>query len=114
MAYEQMKSLKPGDFKRACGVHPQTFAPMPQVLRDYAPKKVKPGRPPMLSLEEQLFMTLQYWREYRTYFYMGLSWGVAESVVCRTVHKIKNRLIKSQTSICQARRSGVPLALRLP
>ena len=96
MTYEQMKNLKPGDFKRACGVHPQTFETMLQVLRDHAQKKVKPGRPPTLSLEDQLLMTLQYWREYRTYFHIGLSWGVAESVVCRTVQKIENLLIKSQ------------------
>jgi hypothetical protein len=41
-------------------------------------------------------MTLQSWREYRTYFHIGLSWGVAESVVCRTVQKIENLLIKSK------------------
>ena len=96
MTYEQMKDLQSRDFKRACGVHPQTFATMLQVLREHEQKKVKPGRPPALSLEDQLFMTLQYWREYRTYFHIGLSWGVDESVVCRTVHKIENLLIKSK------------------
>jgi hypothetical protein len=94
MTYEQMKDLKPGAFKRACGVHPQTFATMLQVLRDHEQRKIKPGRPSTLSLEDQLLMALQYWREYRTYFHLGLSWGLAESVVCRTVHKIENLLIK--------------------
>jgi hypothetical protein len=69
---------------------------MLQVLRENAQKKIKPGRPSTLSLEEQLLMTLQYGREYGTYFHIGLSWGVAESVVCRTVHKIENLLIKSK------------------
>jgi Helix-turn-helix of DDE superfamily endonuclease len=96
MTYERMKHLKPGDFKRACGVHPQTFETMLQVLRDHEQKKVKPGRPPTLSLEDQLLMSLQYWREYRTYFHIGLSWGVDESVVCRTVQKIENLLIQSK------------------
>ena len=32
MTYEQMKELKPGDFKRACGVYPRTFETMLQVL----------------------------------------------------------------------------------
>ena len=40
--------------------------------------------------------SLQYWREYRTYFHLGLSWGLDESVVCRTVQKIENVLIKSK------------------
>jgi hypothetical protein len=96
MTYEQMKHLKPGDFKRACGVHPQTFETMLQVLREHEQQKVKPGRPPTLSLEDQLLMSLQYWREYRTYFHIGLSWGVAESVVCRTVQKIEHLLIKNK------------------
>jgi Helix-turn-helix of DDE superfamily endonuclease len=96
MTYEQMKHLPPEDFKRACGVHPQTFETMLQVLRAHEQRKVKPGRPSRLSLEDQLCMTLQYWREYRTYFHIGLSWGVDESIVCRTVHKIENLLIKSK------------------
>ena len=96
MTYEQMKDLKPGDFKRACGVYPQTFEQMLQVLRAHEQQKAKPGRPPTLSIEDQLVMALQYWREYRTYFHIGLSWGVDESVVCRTVHKIENLLIQSK------------------
>jgi hypothetical protein len=96
MTYEQIKDLKPDDFKRACGVHPQTFDTMLPVLREHVQKKRKPGRPAKLSLEDPLVMTLQYWREYRTYFHLGLSWGVAESVVCRTVRRIENLLIKSK------------------
>jgi hypothetical protein len=33
MTYEQLKDLKPGACKRACGVHRQTFEHMLQVLR---------------------------------------------------------------------------------
>jgi len=96
MTYEQIKDLKPDNFKRACGVHPHTFDTMLHVLREHVQKKAKPGRPAKLSLEDQLVMTLQYWREYRTYFHLGLSWGVAESVVCRTVRRIENLLIQSK------------------
>jgi hypothetical protein len=35
MTYEQMKDLKPGDFKRACGVHPPD-------LRDHAAGLTRP------------------------------------------------------------------------
>lgn len=96
MTYEQLKALKPEDFKRACGVSPPTFAEMRHVLQAYERRKIKPGRPPKLSLENRLLMALQYWREYRTYFHLGLSWGVDESVVCRTVHQIEQRLLTSQ------------------
>ena len=96
MTYEQIKALKPEEFKRACGVHPQTFEKMLQVLRECGQRKIKPGRPTKLSLEDQLCMTLQYWREDRTYFHIGLSWGVTESVVCRTVQRVETLLIQSK------------------
>jgi Helix-turn-helix of DDE superfamily endonuclease len=96
MTYEQIQDLKPQEFKRACGVHPQTFDKMLHVLREHRQRKVKQGRPAKLSLEDPLLMTLQYWREYRTYFHIGLSWGVAESIVCRTVQRIANLLIQSK------------------
>ncbi len=89
MTYEQLKDLKPRDFKRACGVSPQTFEGMRHILRAHEQSKVKPGRPPKLSLENRWLMTLPYWREYRTYFHLGLAWGVDESVGCRTVPKLE-------------------------
>ena len=60
MTYEQMKDLKPEAFKRACGVPPQTFDKMLHILREQGQRKIKPGRPAKLSLEDQRFMTLQY------------------------------------------------------
>jgi len=41
-------------------------------------------------------MTLEYWREYRTYFHVGQSWGVDESTAYRTIRKIENILIGSR------------------
>jgi Helix-turn-helix of DDE superfamily endonuclease len=55
----------------------------------------KSGRPSKLSIEDQLLMTLQYWREYRTYFHMEMDWGLDETNVLRNVRKIENILIKS-------------------
>jgi len=37
-----------------------------------------------------------YWREYRTEFHIGLTYGVSESTVCRTIQKIENVLIQSR------------------
>ena len=53
------------------------------------------GRPPKLSRADQLLMTLMYWREYRTEFHIGLTYGVSESAVCRTIKKIEDVLVKS-------------------
>ena len=41
-------------------------------------------------------MVIEYWREYRTYYHIGLDWGLSESAVCRTVYKIENILISSR------------------
>jgi hypothetical protein len=37
-----------------------------------------------------------YWREYRTEFHIGLTYGVSEATVCRTIKKIENVLIQSK------------------
>ena len=41
-------------------------------------------------------MTLEYWREYRTYFHIGQSWGVTESTACRIIQKIENIISQSR------------------
>ena len=53
------------------------------------------GRTPKLIREDQLLMTLMYWREYRTEFHIGITYSVSEATVCRTIRKIENVLMKS-------------------
>ncbi|MDR0723999.1 MAG: transposase family protein [Endomicrobium sp.] len=40
------------------------------VKRGYKKKRSKGGRKSKLEVEEILLMTLEYWREYRTYFHI--------------------------------------------
>jgi hypothetical protein len=93
MRYETVQMLKDEEFKRSTGVQRKTFEQMLQViktgLRDF-------GRPTKLSRADQLLMTLMYWREYRTEFHIGLTYGVSESTVCRTIKKVENALIQSE------------------
>lgn len=95
MTYDDVKALKPQAFKRLCGVQPETFAQMLSLLEQKAQQKRKPGRPLKLSLPERLLMTLQYWREYRTYFHVGQSWGVNESTAYRIIRAVEDTLIQS-------------------
>ncbi|MCZ8118604.1 MAG: IS5 family transposase [Microcystis sp. LE18-22.4A] len=95
MNYEQVKTLKPTEFKRLCGVYPDTFKDMVTVLKAEKVWQKKTGRPSKLSTEDQLLITLEYWREYRTYFHRGNSWGINESTAYRIVRKVENVLIKS-------------------
>lgn len=94
MTYEQVKHLRPTEFKRLSGVRPETFQQMISVLTPRRQAGQRGGQP-KLSVEDQLLLTLQYWREYRTYFHLAHSWGVHESTVCRTVHQIERLLTHS-------------------
>jgi hypothetical protein len=93
MRYETVQKLKNKDFKRSTGVRRSTFEKMLEVveagLRDF-------GRPPKLCRADQLLLTLMYWREYRTEFHVGLTYGVSEATVCRTIKKVEDVLIKSK------------------
>ena len=97
MSYETVKNLKPKEFKRLCGVNLETFSSMVKLVKNHEKLKKKTGRPSKLSLENQILMTLEYLREYRTYFHIGQSWGLNESTVYRIVTKIENILINSPT-----------------
>ncbi len=82
-------------FKRKLGVKPQTFAKMLDILKARETNKKKRGRTPSLCLEDQLVLSLSFWREYRTHFHLSEDWRVAESTVRRTIERVENALIKS-------------------
>jgi hypothetical protein len=97
MSYEQIKDLRPALFKRYCGVKPETFRRMVTVVSLHlAETRIKSGRPPKLSVEDQVLMTLEYWREYRTFFHIARSWGIHESSVWRTIRRVEDILTKSK------------------
>lgn len=96
MTYEKIKNLTSEKFKRLCGVKKETFAQMVELVKNHEKIKTKTGRPSKLSLENQVLMTLEYLREYRTYFHTGQSWGVNESTAYRIIQKIENILVRSR------------------
>ncbi len=83
-------------FRRRTGVYPETFAQMEAVLIEREGQKKKSGRPAALRVAEQLLMTLEFWREYRTFAHLGDDWGVHETTVHRTVERVEEALIASQ------------------
>jgi len=93
--YTETKNLPPHEFKRLCGVHLETFNEMVLVVKNYVYEHKKTGRPPKLNIEDQVLMTLEYYREYRTYFHIGKNWGLNEANVYRTIKKIEKILIQS-------------------
>ena len=95
MTYKQVKKLKAEEFKRLSGVHYETFNQMVEIVKKvYCSRKIT-GRPPKLKVEDQVLMTLEYLREYRTYFHLGTTWGVNESTAYRIVKRVENILIQA-------------------
>jgi hypothetical protein len=94
MNYEDVKNLKDGDFKRLCGVSKETFTVMCEVVSEHK-RATRRGRKSNLSIENQVLLTLSFWREYRTLFHLGRDWNLHESNVSRLVRRIEEILIKS-------------------
>jgi len=93
LKYEQALGLNGRDFRRRTGVDSETFAEMEAVLHNREASKRKSGRPPALPVGAQLLLTLEFWREYRTFFHLGQDWGMHETTVLRTVVRVENALV---------------------
>jgi hypothetical protein len=82
-------------FCRHTEVSPKTFAEMAAVLSLYEGRKKRSGRPAALSVAQQLLLTLEFWREYRTFAHLGDDWGMQEDGLHYTVERVEAALISS-------------------
>jgi len=88
--------LKDTDFKQIVGVKKDTYAAMVEQLQiTYATKHKRRGRHTKLSLEDQLFMTLKYCRQYVTQKELAFEFEVGEATVHDTIVWVENTLVKS-------------------
>lgn len=96
MKFECVKNLKSEEFRRLTGVKFQTFMKMQEII-DVAlkAKKSRGGRPNKLSVEDMILMTLEYLREYRTYFHIAKNYGISESNCYYNIRFVEDTLIKS-------------------
>lgn len=97
MKYQNLQKLNADEFRRATGVKRNTFALMIEIINhnESQQKKKKLGRPKKLSVEDRLLLTLEYLREYRTFFHIAQSYGISESLAHTTTRDIEDILIKS-------------------
>jgi len=94
--YERALKLKNNEFKMLMGVTKQTAADMLEELeKAYNEKHKKRGRKPKLTLDLQLTLALEYWRQYPTMFELSFEYGIAKSSVHFTIVWVENTLIKS-------------------
>lgn len=78
--YDTVSQLSSIEFRRLIGVQKATFIEMAGIIKDAENKRTSSGGKPFhLSIEDRLLMTLEYLREYRTYFHLGQSYGLSES-----------------------------------
>lgn len=97
MRFEHVKNLKAKEFRRLTGVKYETFQKMVGVIDAILrARKTRGGRPNKLSTEDMILMTLEYLREYRTYFHISRSYGISESNCYYIVRFVEDSLIKSE------------------
>jgi len=95
MRYNCLKDFKDEEFRRLTGIKRSTFEKMIEILKEAeCSKKAFGGKPNSLSMEDRLLMTLEYIREYRTYFHVAASYTISESACYRNIRWIEDVLIK--------------------
>ncbi len=96
MKYDNISQLDDEKFRRLTGIKRITFEIMIEIITQaQAVKKAKGGRPNTLQVPDMFLMTLEYLREYRTYFHIANSYGVSEASAYKTIRWIEDTLIKS-------------------
>lgn len=97
MRYKTLKAEDEEGFRRLTGVKRTTFEIALTILRQAElDLKALGGKPNKLSLEDRLLMTLEYLREYRTYFHISRSYGISESACYRNIRWVEDTLIKDK------------------
>lgn len=95
--YKQVNKLNDTQFRRKTGVKRNTFNKMVELVREAEEKRKKIlGRPLKLSYEDQVLMSLEYLREYRTYFSLGQIYELSEANTYKICRKVEDILIKSK------------------
>ena len=85
-------------FKRLFGVKPDTFEKMKTILqKEYVKLHKYGGKPPKLTVEDKLMITLKYLREYRTMDHIGYDYGVSKSTVSHSIKWVEDTLRKDGT-----------------
>ncbi len=94
--YQDLSRGSKTRFRRYTGVSTFVFELMVLIVRQYEEAaKIKTGRPSNLSVEDRVLLLLEYYRENRTFFHLGMSYGLSESNVYRSIVKIEDILMRT-------------------
>jgi len=82
-------------FKRLNGVTRNTFNKMLSILQKEFDKLHKNGgKPPKLTPEAKLYITLKYLRQYPTMDSLAAEYGVCKGTICLAIQWVEDTLIK--------------------
>lgn len=98
MTWQDISHLHGKKFRRATGIYRSVFEEMVSCISNYKLSKRKSpntGGISKLSVENQVLMTVLYWREYRSQENLGLDFHITQSRVSRIICEVENILIKS-------------------
>jgi hypothetical protein len=94
--YEKAQRLKDKDFKQIIGVAKETFDAMADALSGaYAEKHKGRGRHAKLPVQDRLFMSLKYWRQYVTQKELAYEFEVGEATAHDLIVWVEDTLVKS-------------------
>ena len=93
--YNKLINLSHSNFKRNSGVSKHVFEMLFLVVSDALKLKKKSGRPNKVSVADRILMLLEYYREYRTFFHIGLDYGLDETNAQRNITQIEEILFES-------------------
>jgi hypothetical protein len=93
--YNKLADLSSGNFKRCTGVSKTVFEMLFLVVSDALKLKKKTGRTNKISVADRILMLLEYYREYRTFFHIGLDYGLHETNVQRNIAQTEKILLQS-------------------
>src|SRR3989344_7233711 len=97
MKFKQIEEETEEVFRRLTGIKRTTFDMMTKILSEAEVLlKALGGKPNKLAIEDRLLMTLEYLREYRTYFHISRSYGLSESACYRNIRWVEDILIKDR------------------
>jgi hypothetical protein len=96
---DKFKKVNEENLKRVVGVKRATFEVMVEEYKKAEEERKKGhkigGRKPTLCEEDRVLFMLEYYREYRTLYHMGIDYGISEGQASKVVRDVESVLIKS-------------------
>jgi len=97
---DKFEKVKEKNFKRVVGVKRATFEIMVEEYKKAEAERKKGykvgGRKPKLCEEDRVLFMLEYYREYRTLYHMGIDYGISEGQASKVVRDVVTYLMYIQ------------------